>query len=63
MENRIPRWLQHCYKMCCEKGGLVLFEDDITAGIYFLDEWTWHMTYIDIRIGLFIASTDHVSII
>jgi len=21
MENGIPRWLQHRYKMCCEKGG------------------------------------------
>jgi len=21
MEDGIPRWLQHCYKMCCEKGG------------------------------------------
>ena len=21
MEDRIPRWLQHHYKMCCEKGG------------------------------------------
>ena len=21
MEDRIPRWLHHCYKVCCEKGG------------------------------------------
>jgi len=21
MEDRIPRWLQHCHKTCCEKGG------------------------------------------
>jgi len=21
MEDRIPRGLQHCHKMCCEKGG------------------------------------------
>ena len=21
MEDRIPRWLQHHHKMCCEKGG------------------------------------------
>ena len=21
MEDRIPRWLQHCYKICCKKGG------------------------------------------
>ena len=21
MEDGIPRWLQHCYKTCCEKGG------------------------------------------
>jgi len=21
MEDGIPGWLQHCYKMCCEKGG------------------------------------------
>jgi len=20
MEDRIPGWLQHCYKVCCEKG-------------------------------------------
>ena len=23
VEDRIPRGLQHCPKMCCEKGGLV----------------------------------------
>jgi len=23
VENRIPRGLQYCHKMCCEKGGLV----------------------------------------
>ena len=21
IEDRIPRWLQHCHKACCEKGG------------------------------------------
>jgi len=21
MEDEIPRWLQHCHEMCCEKGG------------------------------------------
>jgi len=21
VEDRIPGWLQHCYKICCEKGG------------------------------------------
>ena len=21
MEDEIPGWLQHCHKMCCEKGG------------------------------------------
>ena len=21
VEDGIPRWLQHCHKMCCEKGG------------------------------------------
>ena len=21
IEDRIPRWLQHCHKTCCEKGG------------------------------------------
>jgi len=21
MEDRIPGWLQHCHKTCCEKGG------------------------------------------
>ena len=21
VEDRISRWLQHCHKMCCEKGG------------------------------------------
>jgi len=23
MEDGIPRWLQHCHKICCEKDGLV----------------------------------------
>jgi len=21
MEDRIPRWLQHCHETCCKKGG------------------------------------------
>jgi len=21
MEDKIPRWLQHCHKVCCKKGG------------------------------------------
>jgi len=21
MEDRIPRWVQHCHKTCCKKGG------------------------------------------
>jgi len=33
MEDRIPRWLQHHHKMCCEKDGLVCFGDDYTAGM------------------------------
>jgi len=23
IKDRISRWLQYCYKTCCEKGGLV----------------------------------------
>jgi len=23
IEDRISGWLQHCYKICCKKGGLV----------------------------------------
>jgi len=33
MEDGISRWLQHCHKMCCEKGGLVCFEDDFTMAM------------------------------
>jgi len=33
IEDRIPGWLQYRHKMCCEKGGLVCFENDFTAGI------------------------------
>jgi len=33
VEDRIPGGLQHHYKMCCEKGGLVCFGDDITTGM------------------------------
>ena len=33
MEDRIPRGLQHYYKMCCKKGGLVCFRGNITAGM------------------------------
>ena len=37
MEDGIPRWLQHHYKMCCEKGRLVWFGDGFTAGTLFPD--------------------------
>ena len=41
MEDRIPGGLQHCYKMCCKKGGLVCFGDDTTTGMQFPDKWTY----------------------
>jgi len=49
MEDRIPRWLQHHYKMCCKKGGCcrrqaLIVGKEYTAEICFLDEWTWHIT-------------------
>jgi len=50
-------------KVATMEGRLVCFGGDTTTGMYFLNEWTWHMTYIDIRVGLFIASMNHVSII
>jgi len=33
IEDGIPRWLQHYYKMCCKKDGLVCFRGDSTAGM------------------------------
>jgi len=33
VKDRIPRWLQHCHEMCCEKGGLVWFRGGITTGM------------------------------
>jgi len=33
MEDRISGWLQHHYKTCCKKGGLVYFGDDFTMGM------------------------------
>ena len=38
MEDKIPRWLQHCHKTCCKKGSYYrrlayIFGDDITTGI------------------------------
>ena len=40
VEDGIPRWLQHCHKTCCKKGGLVCFGDDLTVRMLSLDEWT-----------------------
>jgi len=42
MEDRIPGWLQHYHKMCCEKGGChgrqaCMFGGNFTAGMLFLD--------------------------
>ena len=38
MEDRISGWLQHCYKMCCEKGSCherqaCMFGGDFTIGM------------------------------
>ena len=38
MEDGIPGWLQHYYKMCCKKGGYhgrhtCMFGGDFTAGM------------------------------
>ena len=40
MEDGIPRGLQHCPKMCCEKGGYhrrqaCMFGGNFTIGMYF----------------------------
>ena len=33
VEDGIPGGLQHCHKMCCEKGRLVGFRGGITTGM------------------------------
>ena len=40
MEDRIPRRLQHCYKICCKKGGryrrcTCMFGGNFTMRMYF----------------------------
>ena len=40
MKDRIPRWMQHCHKMCCKKGGhrgrqACMFGGNFTTGMYF----------------------------
>ena len=45
MEDRIPRWLQHRYKVCCEKGGhhkrwTLIVGKKCTAEMCFPDKWT-----------------------
>ena len=45
MEDRIPRWLQHRYKVCCEKGGhhkrwTLIVGKECTAEMCFPDKWT-----------------------
>jgi len=37
MEDGISGGLQHCYEMCCEKGGLVWFRGGFTVGTLFPD--------------------------
>ena len=51
MEDRISRQLQHCSKVCCEKGSCrgrqaLIVDKKCTVEICFPDEWTWHMTVI-----------------
>jgi len=48
MEYRIPKWLYHCYKIYCEKGGhcrkqAYMVDKKCTMEMYFPDKWTWHM--------------------
>ena len=48
MEDRIPKWFQHCHKVCCKKGGhcrrwALIVGKECTVEMCFLDEWTWHM--------------------
>ena len=47
IEDGIPRWLQHRYKTCCEKGShykrqACMFGGDFTTGMYF---WMGGLTY------------------
>jgi len=54
MKDRIPGELQHYYKMCCEKGGLVWFEGGFTVGTLFPDRWTciWQETKRKIKVDV-----------
>ena len=50
MEDRIPRWLQHYYKMCCEKSGCYGRQACIIRRWYHyrdvISEWVdLHMTF------------------
>jgi len=49
MKDRIPRWLQYCHKVCCEKDGYhgrhaLIVGKEYTVEMCFLDEWTCHIT-------------------